>query len=60
MFRILLLFLFRKKAFITSSRVFQYSSSEASLRARLSKLYAEANVTRYEGIACFKCRKAAL
>ena len=34
--------------------------TEESLRTRLSKLYAEANVTRYEGIACFKCRKAAL
>jgi ubiquinone/menaquinone biosynthesis C-methylase UbiE len=34
--------------------------TEDSLRTRLSKLYAEANVTRYEGIACFKCRKAAL
>jgi len=33
--------------------------TEESLRARLSKLYAEAEVTRYEGIACFKCRKAA-
>ena len=34
--------------------------TEESLRTRLSKLYAEANVTRCEGIACFKCRKAAL
>ena len=34
--------------------------TEDSLRARLSKLYAEAEVTRYEGIACFRCRKAAL
>ena len=34
--------------------------TEESLMARLSKLYAEAEVTRYEGIACFKCRKAAL
>ena len=34
--------------------------TEESLRTRLSKLYAEAEVTRYEGIACFKCRKAAL
>jgi ubiquinone/menaquinone biosynthesis C-methylase UbiE len=34
--------------------------TEDSLRTRLSKLYAEANVTRYEGIACFKCRKAVL
>jgi SAM-dependent methyltransferase len=34
--------------------------TEDSLRTRLSKLYAEAEVTRYEGIACFKCRKAAL
>ena len=34
--------------------------TEDSLRTRLSKLYAEANVTRYEGVACFKCRKAAL
>ncbi len=34
--------------------------TEDSLRTRLSKLYAEANVTRYEGIACFKLRKAAL
>ena len=31
--------------------------TEESLRARLSKLYAEAEVTRYEGIACFRCRK---
>ena len=31
--------------------------TEDSLRTRLSKMYAEANVTRYEGIACFKCRK---
>ena len=31
--------------------------TEESLMARLSKLYAEAEVTRYEGIACFKCRK---
>ena len=34
--------------------------TENSLKTRLSKMYAEANVTRYEGIACFKCRKAAL
>ena len=34
--------------------------TEESLRTRLSKMYAEAEVTRYEGIACFKCRKAAL
>ena len=34
--------------------------TEDSLKARLSKLYAEAEVTRYEGIACFRCRKAAL
>ena len=34
--------------------------TEESLRTRLSKLYAAAEVTRYEGIACFKCRKAAL
>ena len=34
--------------------------TEDSLRTRLSKLYAEAEMTRYEGIACFKCRKAAL
>jgi len=34
--------------------------TEESLRARLSKLFAEAEVTRYEGIACFRCRKAAL
>ena len=31
--------------------------TEASLRARLSRLYAEADVTRCEGIACFRCRK---
>ena len=31
--------------------------TEASLRARLSKLYAEVDVTRYEGIGCFRCRK---
>ncbi|MDO4866671.1 MAG: class I SAM-dependent methyltransferase [Clostridia bacterium] len=31
--------------------------TEASLRARLSKLYAEAEVTRFEGIGCFQCRK---
>ena len=34
--------------------------TEGSLRTRLSKLYAEAEVTCYEGIACLKCRKAAL
>ena len=34
--------------------------TEESLRTRLSKLYAEAEVTCYEGIACLKCRKAAL
>lgn len=34
--------------------------TEESLRARLSKLFAEAEVTRYEGIACFQCRKAVL
>ena len=34
--------------------------TEDSLRARLSRMYAESDVTRYEGIACFKCRKAAL
>ncbi len=31
--------------------------TEASLRERLSKLYTEAEVTRVEGIACFRCRK---
>ena len=31
--------------------------TEESLRTRLSKMYAEADVTRYEGIACFRCRK---
>ena len=31
--------------------------TEASLRERLSRMYAEADVTRYEGIACFKCVK---
>ncbi len=34
--------------------------TEASLKARLEKMYDEAEVTRYEGIACFRCRKAAL
>ncbi len=34
--------------------------TEDSLKARLSELYAEVEVTRYEGIACFRCRKAAL
>jgi len=34
--------------------------TEDSLRMRLSKLYAEVDVIRYEGIACFRCRKAAL
>ena len=34
--------------------------TEASLSARLSKMYAEADVTGFEGIACFRCRKAAL
>ena len=34
--------------------------TEGSLRTRLSKMYAEADVTHYEGIACFMCRKAAL
>ena len=31
--------------------------TEASLRARLSKLYAEVDVTRIEGMGCFRCRK---
>ena len=31
--------------------------TEDSLRARLSKMYSEVDVTRYEGIACFRCRK---
>ena len=31
--------------------------TEESLRARLSELYAEAEVTRFEGIGCFRCRK---
>ena len=31
--------------------------TEASLRARLSAMYAEADVTRFEGIACFRCKK---
>ena len=31
--------------------------TEASLRERLSRMYAEADVARYEGIACFRCRK---
>ena len=31
--------------------------TEASLRERLSRMYAEAEVTRVEGIACFRCRK---
>ena len=31
--------------------------TEDSLRARLSKLYTEVEVTRFEGIACFRCRK---
>ncbi|MBQ6325245.1 MAG: class I SAM-dependent methyltransferase [Clostridia bacterium] len=34
--------------------------TEASLKTRLSKLYAEVDVTCFEGIACFRCRKAAL
>ena len=31
--------------------------TEESLRKRLCAMYAEADVTRYEGIACFRCRK---
>ena len=31
--------------------------TEDSLRTRLSKLYTEVEVTRFEGIACFRCRK---
>jgi len=31
--------------------------TEESLKARLSRMYAEADVTRYEGIGCFRCRK---
>jgi len=31
--------------------------TEQSLRKRLSGMYAEADVNRYEGIACFRCRK---
>ena len=31
--------------------------TEASLKARLSKMYAEVDVTRFEGIGCFRCRK---
>ena len=31
--------------------------TEESLRARLAKMYAEVEVSRVEGIACFRCRK---
>lgn len=31
--------------------------TEESLRERLSNMYTEVDVTRYEGIACFRCRK---
>ena len=31
--------------------------TEDSLRTRLSKMYVDVDVTRYEGIACFLCRK---
>ena len=31
--------------------------TEDSLRTRLSRLYSEVEVTRFEGIACFRCRK---
>ena len=31
--------------------------TEQSLRTRLSGMYSEVDVTRYEGIACFRCRK---
>ena len=31
--------------------------TEDSLRTRLSRLYKEVEVTRFEGIACFRCRK---
>ena len=31
--------------------------TEQSLRARLSGMYAQADVTRWEGIGCFQCRK---
>ena len=31
--------------------------TEESLRARLEKLYDKAEVTRFEGIGCFRCRK---
>ena len=31
--------------------------TEDSLRTRLSKLYTEVDVTRYEGMGCFRCKK---
>ncbi len=31
--------------------------TEESLRIRLSKMYSEVDVARYEGIGCFRCRK---
>ena len=47
--------LYQPKGFFTPP----YETME-SLRARLSTMYAEVDVTRYEGIACFRCRKVAL
>ncbi len=47
--------LYQPKGYFTSPY-----ETEASLKARLEKMYDEADVTRYEGIACFRCRKAAL
>ena len=44
--------LYQKKGFFTPPY-----ETEESLRARLSKIYAEALVTRVEGIGCFRCTK---
>ena len=44
--------LYRPKGFFTPP-----FETEESLRERLSGMYAEAEVTRIEGIGCFRCRK---
>ena len=31
--------------------------TEDSLRTRLSKMYTEVDVTRYDGMGCFQCKK---
>ena len=45
------------RSILLSAMMMAAEYETVSLRTRLSKLYTEVDVTRYEGMGCFRCKK---